>query len=80
VLLGENPAATLGDDYYPELGNAGIDVTHLDLALAWQPSDGILRGTATLDITAVEPLASFHLDFTGFAIDALTINVQSSPR
>jgi aminopeptidase N len=76
VLVGENPASTLGDVYYPELGNAGIDVTHVDLALAWQPTDGVLTGTATLDITAVEPLASFHLDFIGFSIDTLHVNGQ----
>jgi aminopeptidase N len=78
VLVGGNPAATLGDIYYPELGNAGIDVTHVDLALAWQPTDGVLTGTATLDITAVEPLASFHLDFTGFSIDTLHVNGQTA--
>jgi aminopeptidase N len=78
VLVGGNPAATLGDTYYPELGNAGIDVTHVDLAVAWQPTDGVLTGTATLDITAVEPLASFHLDFTGFTIDTLTINGEQA--
>ena len=78
VLVGENPAATLGDAYYPELGNAGIDVTHVDLSLAWQPSDGVLTGTATLDITAAEPLASFHLDFRGFSIDTLDINGKSA--
>jgi aminopeptidase N len=76
VLVGGNPAATLGDVYYPELGNAGIDVTHVDLALAWQPTDGVLTGTATLDITAVEALASFHLDFTGLSIDTLNVNGQ----
>lgn len=78
VLVGENPDATLNDRYFPELGNAGIDVTHVDLALAWQPSDGILQGTATLDITALSPLSSFHLDFTGFTIDSLQINGQSA--
>lgn len=79
TIVGARPAATLGDVLFPDLGNAGIDVTHYDLALAWEPLTGVLTATATLDIEAASPLAEFHLDFSGFTIDDLSVNGTSEP-
>lgn len=78
AVAGTDAAGGVGDALFPGLGNAGIDVTHIDLALSWSPADHALTATATLDITALSPLASFHLDFSGFDLDEVVVNDRSA--
>ncbi len=62
------------DPYLPALGNRGIDVQSYDLAIAYEPGSGTLRGDATLQVRALRRLASFHLDLTGMRVQQVTID------
>lgn len=68
----------VGDDYFPNAGNSGYDVSHYDLVLNYTPDgvapEGQLTGTATIKARASEVLDSFNLDLTGFTITRLTID------
>ena len=65
---------TLGDSYYPPLGNGGYDAQHYTLDLAWDDQTGVLAGTVTMEAAATQPLSAFNLDFLDFTIEAITVN------
>jgi len=68
----------VGDPYFPELGGAGTDVEHYDLALT-VPADGtLIAGVATLTITATDDLASFTLDLLGFDAEGATVDGEAA--
>ena len=67
-------AGGVGDPYFPGLGNSGYDVGHYTLDLRSDPATGQLDGVARIEATATEPLASFHLDLTGLAASAVTVD------
>ena len=55
---------SVGDSYYPNLGNTGYDVSHYDLSLAIEiPGADQLVGTATIDLTATDTLSRLSFDF-----------------
>jgi aminopeptidase N len=61
--------ATAGDPYFPELGNAGLDVEHYHLALTVDPDTGVIdAATAQLTVTALATLAEVHLDLIGLEV------------
>ncbi|GAA3805914.1 M1 family metallopeptidase [Nocardioides panacisoli] len=66
-------APGIGDPYYPEDGNGGIDVRHyaIDLTYAFDPAE--LSGSTTLEIEATSDLSSFDLDFL-LPVDAVTVD------
>ena len=64
----------VADELYPQRGNAGLDVLHYDLQLAWTPEDKTLEGTATLRIRPVEDAPAITLDFTGMTVDKVTVD------
>jgi aminopeptidase N len=64
----------VADKLYPQRGNAGLDVLHYDLRLAWAPEDKRLEGTATLRIRPVEDRPEISLDFTGMSVDKVTVD------
>ena len=66
-------ATGLGDPYYPDVGNAGYDVSHYDLALTWRPAERRMDGVATITATATEDLASFSLDAVGLEVASVTV-------
>jgi len=52
ALLGAaspSAAAPAPEPFFPHEGNAGYDVSHYDVNLAYQPSNGRLRATARID-------------------------------
>src|SRR5213595_2420472 len=55
-------ASGAGDPYFPLQGNGGYDVGHYGLALTYTPASGALRGVATIQATATQPLTRFDLD------------------
>lgn len=67
-------ADSIGDSFYPGLGNGGYDVQHYTLNLAWNDTTGELRGTAILDAIATQDLSAFNLDFAGLEVSAVTVN------
>lgn len=66
--------ASLGDSYYPELGNSGYDVQHYTLDLDVELDSGFLTGLASIEAVATEALSSFNLDFIGLKVTDLTVN------
>jgi aminopeptidase N len=56
-------AEGLGDPYFPDLGNAGYDVTHYAIALTVDPDENVLEGEVTISATALVTMTGFHLDF-----------------
>lgn len=64
----------IGDDYYPQLGNSGYDVSHYDIAFSFDNETREIDGVATLDITPITELASFNLDLVGFTVESVRID------
>jgi aminopeptidase N len=56
-------APGIGDPYFPEDGNGGIDVLSYDVHDAYRFSDQRLRGWTVVRLRTSEPLTSFDLDF-----------------
>jgi aminopeptidase N len=70
--------SSVGDPYYPDLGNGGYDVQHYLLDLEWDPAAQRLDGTAVIDATAVHPLSEFSLDLIGMEVKSATVNGDSA--
>jgi aminopeptidase N len=68
--------AGLGDEYFPDYGNGGYDVSHYDVRLRYYPSDDRLTGTTTILAEATQDLSSFHLDFV---LDVASVKVNNRP-
>jgi len=64
----------VGDDYYPQLGNSGYDVSHYDIAFEFDNETRAIDGVATLDVTPTSELASFNLDLVGFTVESVQID------
>jgi aminopeptidase N len=70
-------SASMGDSYYPALGNGGYDVLHYTLDLAVDMDTNHIDGTATIDARATQALSSFNLDL--LRLDVETIMVNEAP-
>jgi aminopeptidase N len=76
------PAATMpqvtlesiGDPYFPELGNSGYEAQHYTLDLTVDMAANTISGTATIKALALQQLARFNLDFTGLTISSVSVN------
>lgn len=68
-------AASIGDPYYPTLGNGGFQVEQYTLDLDLDVDAGAINtATATLDAVADQDLSSFSLDYRGPNIDRVLVN------
>jgi aminopeptidase N len=56
-------APGIGDSYYPEDGNGGIDVLSYDVHDGYRFTDRRVRGWTTVTLRTTEALTSFDLDF-----------------
>ncbi len=65
---------SIGDSFYPQLGNAGYDVRHYGLDLSVDMKSDTISGTATIQAKALQDLDGFNLDFEGFTIGGLSVN------
>ena len=65
---------SIGDSFYPELGNAGYDVLHYTLDLSVDMASDTITSSATLSANALQDLEGFNLDFKGFTINSLEVN------
>lgn len=76
LVLAQNPItqSSLGDSYFPELGNGGYDVQHYHLDITPDFEAETLDVTAVLLILATQDLTEFNLDFWGYEITELTVN------
>ena len=68
------PLDSLGDPYYPQLGNAGYDAQHYSLDLTADPASNTITGTATILAQAAQNLSAFSLDFHGLTVHDLTVD------
>lgn len=60
---------TLGDPFYPTLGNGGYDVRAYDLDLTWNPPDAVhpqgwVDGIVDIDLSPTEDLSDLSMDLT----------------
>ncbi len=56
-------AVGVGDPYFPDDGNGGIDVLHYDIRDSYSFGRGRLAGRTSLDVRATQDLSRFDLDF-----------------
>jgi aminopeptidase N len=56
-------ATGIGDPYFPQDGNGGIDVLHYDVHDSYAFGSGRLSGKTKLDLRATQDLSRFDLDF-----------------
>ena len=76
LVTGVIGGETVGDPYYPTLGNTGYDVSHYELNLRVD-IDGTdqLVATAVIDLTATEDLVGFSLDLQDeFKVDQVLVD------
>ena len=73
------PCSPRGDDpAFLELGNGCIDVQHYNIALRYNPADGQLSGTTTLElITTAAVTNGFWLDLDGMQVRAVRVNGEA---
>jgi aminopeptidase N len=64
----------VAEPMYPQRGNAGLDVLHYDLKLAWNPDTRLLKGVATLRIRPTRAANEVKLDFTNYTVETTTLN------
>jgi aminopeptidase N len=68
-------SSSMGDPYYPLLGNSGYDVQHytldLDLDVA---GHAINAGQVTIEAVALLELCAFNLDLVGLEVDGITVD------
>ncbi len=67
-------ATSIGDPYYPTLGNGGYDAQHYALNLAVDVRRNQLTGTVVMEARATQDLRSFSLDLDGFHVGAVAVN------
>lgn len=67
-------SSSAGDPYLPSSGNGGYTVLHYDLSLDYRVATNRLSAVATITAEATMPLDRFSLDFSGLAIDKLTVS------
>src|SRR5688572_6054192 len=68
-------SSSIGDAYFPLMGNGGYDALHYALDLDLDVADGRIRaGVATIDALALIELCAFNLDFRGLDIAAITVD------
>ncbi len=68
-------AVGIGDPYFPQDGNGGIDVLHYDVRDRYSFGSGRLAGRTRLDVRATQDLSRFNLDFL-LPVRSVTVNGQ----
>lgn len=69
-------SASIGDPYYPALGNGGYHAKHYAIDLAVDMVGNRIQGSTTVDAQATQDLSAFNLDLNGFDVGAVTVNGQ----
>ncbi|MBA2774393.1 MAG: M1 family metallopeptidase [Nocardioidaceae bacterium] len=68
------PAAGLGDPYYPLDGNRGYNVLGYHVRLSYFASRQTIRARTVVRAVSKERLTSVHLDLVGLRVDAVQVN------
>ena len=68
-------SSSIGDAYFPLMGNGGYDALHYTIDLDLDVPGGLIRaGTTTIDALALIELCAFNLDFRGLDITTITVD------
>jgi hypothetical protein len=67
-------APSLGDPFYPTMGNGGYDALHYTLDLNVDVPTNMLAGTSTMRAQATHALSSFNLDLSGLTVIGVGVN------
>jgi aminopeptidase N len=68
----------IGEAYYPEWGNSGYDTQHIDLSLAVDVKNNVLKGTEIIQAKASDVLKTFDLDLRGLDVQTVTVNDKAA--
>jgi aminopeptidase N len=66
------------DPFFPRSGNPGYDVSSYHLDLAYQPGNGRLNATATIDAVAGRRLSRFALDLDGLRVTKVSVDGEAA--
>lgn len=68
-------SSSIGDAYFPFMGNSGYDARHYALDLDIGVEEASIRAaTARMQATATIDLCAFNLDFNGLEIDGISVD------
>ena len=65
---------SIGDDFYPDLGNAGYDAQRYMLDLSADIANGTISATMTMQAFALQDLDAFNLDLQGLEVSNITVD------
>lgn len=77
-VAGDPGAAGLGDEYFPEEGNGGYDVTDYDLTFVVGDELDHLIGSTIITANPTTTLSSFNVDFSGFEVTTVTVDGRTA--
>ncbi len=66
-------APSIGDPYFPHLGNSGYDVESYDIELRIDPGRHLVRGNTSIELTPTVALRTFTFDFAGFEVTSVEV-------
>ncbi len=69
-----NGDESIGDPYYPQLGNGGYDVQKYTIILEVDPESNTVNGKTIIKAKTKQRLKSLNLDFQGLIVDSVTVN------
>jgi aminopeptidase N len=73
-ISAEPGSDSLGDSYYPELGNGGYDALHYTIDLIWDEVDNTIDGSVNMQARATQNLSAFNLDLIGLDVSAISVD------
>lgn len=74
AILASPGSDSLGDSYYPELGNGGYDALHYTIDLTWDDVINTIDGSVTMQARATQNLNAFNLDLIGLEVSTINVN------
>jgi aminopeptidase N len=76
ALFGASAAAQsqASEPFFPRSGNPGYDVSAYDVHLSYQPRNGMLRATTTIQARASQRLSRFSLDLEGLEVTGVSVD------
>ncbi|HEY5822586.1 MAG TPA: M1 family metallopeptidase [Propionibacteriaceae bacterium] len=66
------------DTLFPEVGNAGYDVRHYDIALTYRATNGAIVAKTVITAKAAKRLTSFTLDLEGLTVDRVRVDGKAA--
>ena len=70
----EQPSTSSGDDLYPELGSADLDVQSYDVRLRYDVATQVIEGAVTVTTLVDRPLDVIALDASQLTVSAVTVD------